>query len=53
MVDSSCISLMLQARHASTLKIGPGRSDKLFLTVNIFIFKACIDFLGGPGFFFK
>lgn len=42
---------MFQVRHANTLKIDPGRSNKLFLTVNIFIFKRCIDFLGGAGFF--
>lgn len=52
MVDFSYISLVLQARHANALKIDPGRSNKLFLTVNIFIFKTCIDFGGGAGFFF-
>lgn len=52
MANFSCISLMLQFRHVNTLKIDPGRSNKLFLIVNIFIFKTCIDFFGGLGFFF-
>lgn len=38
---------MLQDRHANTLKIYPQINNKLFLIVNIFIFKICIDFFWG------